>query len=98
MNVISHLLIEFLGQPSERVRQETAALRRDRASEEQKLEEHRREIERLEREMQHLWGPHYAPPVRQLHALKWARLTLRKQAIMFEKILAVTTACIIHRS
>ncbi|XP_045127785.1 trichoplein keratin filament-binding protein-like [Portunus trituberculatus] len=52
----------YVSKPSERVLQETAALRRDHAAEEQKLEEHRREIERLEREMQHLWGPHYAPP------------------------------------
>lgn len=56
--------IEFFGQPSERALQEAAALRRDREIEERKLEEHRREIERLEQEMQHLWGPQYAPPVR----------------------------------
>lgn len=48
--------------PSERALQEAAALRRDREIEERKLEEHRREIERLEQEMQRLWGPQYAPP------------------------------------
>ena len=47
-----------------KVVQEAASLRRDRAAEEQKLEQHWHEIECLECEMQHLWAPHYAPPVR----------------------------------
>lgn len=62
--VLAFSSIDFFGQPSERALQEAAALRRDREIEERKLEEHRREIERLEQEMQRLWGPQYAPPVR----------------------------------
>ncbi|KAG0730131.1 Trichoplein keratin filament-binding protein [Chionoecetes opilio] len=53
-----------LAKPSEGVAVEAAAVRRERLEEERRLEDHRREIGRLEHEMQQLWGPHYAPPVR----------------------------------
>ncbi|XP_063609969.1 trichoplein keratin filament-binding protein-like [Penaeus indicus] len=49
-------------QPSQRMMQEAATLRRDREDEERKLQEHRREISRLEQQLQQLWGPQYAPP------------------------------------
>lgn len=39
------------------------AMRRNREEEERTLEEHRKEIARLEEQMQRLWGPQYAPPV-----------------------------------
>ncbi|KAK8736483.1 hypothetical protein OTU49_005030, partial [Cherax quadricarinatus] len=49
-------------QPSTRIMQEAANLRRSQEDEERKLQEHRQEIRRLEQQMQQLWGPQYAPP------------------------------------
>ncbi|XP_042212100.1 trichoplein keratin filament-binding protein-like [Homarus americanus] len=57
-----HSIITAHSQPSTRMMHEAAILRRDRQEEERKLEEHRREIERIEQQMQQLWGPQYAPP------------------------------------
>ncbi|KAK3881769.1 hypothetical protein Pcinc_013801 [Petrolisthes cinctipes] len=49
-------------QPSARMVEEMTAMRRNREEEERTLEEHRKEIARLEEQMQRLWGPQYAPP------------------------------------
>lgn len=42
--------------------QEAEELRHSHAEEEKHLEDHRREIARLEEEMKRLWGPQYRPP------------------------------------
>ena len=36
---------------------------KSKREEERRLEEHRKEILRLEQQMKELWGPRYAPPV-----------------------------------
>ncbi|XP_045597324.2 trichoplein keratin filament-binding protein isoform X2 [Procambarus clarkii] len=54
--------VSAMSQPSTKIIQEAANLRRNQEEEQQKLKEHRQEIERLEHQMQQLWGPQYAPP------------------------------------